>query len=235
MPTQAVRAKWRRLALLLIYGDNGRPVSNSEAYRMVYPKASIRGSKVNACKLLKLPEFREIFSEEFEIYRTTAVEHPLATRRGQIEAKLSRLADLYRIVEERARAHGGFEELPDWRELYLRLTRAADRRFGDTEAEELAESLRRFTEAAPGGGTGWIVRQESERAVNFKLDAGLLAEIRALEAEILELSPEAVAKRVDLTSGGKAIGSDIDLSKLSVQQLAQLHEILKCAEAAPTS
>ena len=228
---KTVLAAWRRLAIALIYGVDGKAVSDGKAYQSVYPRAKIETARVNVCRLRQNPKFLEVYNEEFEHFRAAEVKHPLATRRGQVEAKLRRLRDLYEIAAERAAVYGGLEINPQ--EVFMALASLLADKLSEEGGETVWRSLTQLAEQPPGGGTGWLVRQETDRTVNYKVDSGLLAEIRELESEILEMSSEALARKLDLTSGGKPLTPGIDLSKLSMEDLTQLHGILaKTAEPA---
>jgi hypothetical protein len=140
------------------------------------------------------PEFAERIADHVQALEAEMLKFSIAKRRTRIAALEDRWERMQRIITERAVN----EDLGVY--------------YHERNAETQEVTAVRI---APGWTTGLLVRKETKDTIEFKVDTGLLNELRAHEEQAAKELGQWTEKK-DLTSGGEIIKAyvGIDLDKV---------------------
>lgn len=144
----------RELAAQLVADDH---LTNDQ----IAAKAGVTASQLERWK--HFPEFSERVAEHVATFRANITKTGLAVKENRIQTKKARAAALRAVIRARAVAH---DVVRGW------------------EGEPIIIKKTGKPIVVPGGHTGMLVRDVGKYGEKYKVDTGLLAELRAIEVEI---------------------------------------------------
>lgn len=111
---EETKRKIERYAQLLILGDdNGKSVTKSAAYRLVWDEGPVPTRPFNSIRRIECtPEFKEAYEAELKAFREAFVKPKIATREGQVEDLVRRREKLLSVIDSRAEAWGDDGKVP---------------------------------------------------------------------------------------------------------------------------